>query len=129
MERRGEWNWAKAQGWKAKEEARSNKEERVWSSWPRDFVEELSKRTSRVEGVWALGSVLAIHLRDPSGAGYTSNAAQGVKEALSQWRDDVGGSWNVQSRVLGSVLYVMASQTTSEKSIKQITGLLLESLV
>lgn len=128
MEGRGDWDWAKSQGWKDRTTPADNGDAEVWSSWPRELVEELSRRTARVDGVWALGSVLAIHLRDASGTGYTSNAAQGLKEALSQWTEGAGGSWNVQSRVLGSVLYVMASQKTTEKSIRQITELLLESL-
>lgn len=41
----------------------------VWSVWSRDFVKELSTRTDQVEGLWALGSVLAIHVKDAAGSG------------------------------------------------------------
>lgn len=41
----------------------------VWSVWSRDFVQELSTRTDQVEGLWALGSVLAIHVKDAAGSG------------------------------------------------------------
>ncbi|POR39151.1 Bifunctional dethiobiotin synthetase/7,8-diamino-pelargonic acid aminotransferase, mitochondrial [Tolypocladium paradoxum] len=125
MERRGDWAWARAQGWT--DPVGQGRD--VWSSWPRRFVEELSQQTGRVTGAWALGSVLAIHLKDAAGAGYSSNAAMGLREALSRGREaGTGGPWNVHARVLGNVLYVMASQTTSETSIRQITGLLRESL-
>ena len=131
MERRGDWAWAKAQGWSdspAEGGVADSKE--VWSSWPRGFVEELSRQTDRVVGAWALGSVLAIHLKDAAGAGYSSNAAIGLREALGRGRDvSAGGPWNVHARVLGNVLYVMVGQKTSETSIGQITDLLRESLV
>lgn len=119
MERRGDWHWAKEQGWGS-----------VWSVWPRDFVESLSRRTGRTRGVWALGSVLAIHLRDEAGSGYGSNVAVGLRDALARGRDESGarGPWNVHSRRLGNVLYLMASQTTKESAIRQLTELVEESL-
>lgn len=40
----------------------------VWSNWSKSFVTELSHR-EKVEGVIALGSVLAITLRDGTNAG------------------------------------------------------------
>ncbi|KND91558.1 Bifunctional dethiobiotin synthetase/7,8-diamino-pelargonic acid aminotransferase, mitochondrial [Tolypocladium ophioglossoides CBS 100239] len=131
MERRGDWAWARTQGW---EDAGGEGEGQgggrdVWSLWPRGFVEKLSRQTDRVTGAWALGSVLAIHLKDAAGGGYSSNAAIGLREALSQGsKAGAGGPWNVHARVLGNVLYVMASQTTSETSIRQITDLLGKSL-
>lgn len=120
MERRGDWDWAKSQGWQSTEACPTSPDQ-VWSSWPREFVENLSRRSELVTGIWALGSVLAIHLRDNTGAGYSSNAAQGLRDALAQGGEDgTDRSWNVQSRVLGNVLYIMASQTTTEESIGQI---------
>ncbi|KAM4065732.1 aminotransferase class-III domain-containing protein [Hirsutella rhossiliensis] len=131
MERRGDWDWAKNQGWTgAGRQEGDNLSEGVWSVWPRDFVESLSRRSQRVDGVWALGSVLAIHLRDGAGTGYSSNAAAGLREALGRGRDEPGvrGPWNVHARVLGNVLYLMTSQTTTESSIRQLTELVEESL-
>ncbi|KAK8930101.1 Bifunctional dethiobiotin synthetase/7,8-diamino-pelargonic acid aminotransferase, mitochondrial [Metarhizium anisopliae] len=129
MENRGEWDWAKAQGWTQQHSGQSEAQIDVWSTWPRGFVERLSRQTGKVAGVWALGSVLAIHLRDEAGAGYSSNAALGLRESLSLGRaDGEGGPWNVHSRVLGNVLYVMASQVTSETSVRQLSELLMESL-
>lgn len=127
MEDRGEWDWAKTQGWTAPSAGESQIE--VWSTWPREFVENISRQTDKVIGVWSLGSVLAIHLRDEAGAGYSSNAALGLREHLGLGKTGgEGGPWNVHSRVLGNVLYVMASQVTSETSVKQLSELLMESI-
>jgi dethiobiotin synthetase/adenosylmethionine--8-amino-7-oxononanoate aminotransferase len=125
MEETGAWDWAKTRGWTGHySEPRAD----VWSIWPRDFVEDVS-RSERVLGVWALGSVLAVHLRDVAGSGYSSNAALGLRESLGLGRaDDDGGPWNVHSRVLGNVLYIMTSQVTSETSVRQLCELLMESI-
>lgn len=95
----------------------------VWSIWSLEFVRELSHQP-RVAGVWALGSVLAIHLKAPDGAGYTSTAAVRLREELKRGVDEQGpGRWNVHSRVLGNVLYLMGSQATTEEGVGEIAGL------
>lgn len=95
----------------------------VWSVWPLDLVDGLSRQTGRVMGVWALGSVLAIHLRDRD-AGYVSNAAASLRNALLDGTE----SWNVHCRVLGNVLYLMAGQTTTKASVDDIGRLLRQKL-
>ena len=120
MEKRGEWDWAKQDGWV--------EDKTVWSTWPQGFVKRLSEYTENVAGVWALGSVLAIHLKDAAGAGYSSNAALGLRQQLLDGREGPGGPWNVHSRVLGNVLYVMASQTTSPESVANLAALLEDSI-
>lgn len=40
----------------------------IWSMWNQNFVEQVSK-SDKVEGVFAMGSVLAISLKDSQGAG------------------------------------------------------------
>ncbi|KAB8349714.1 hypothetical protein FH972_023729 [Carpinus fangiana] len=88
----------------------------VWSQWSQKFVEDLSNHTQRVESVWALGSVLAISLKDGSGkGGYTSNVAHGLREALYEGVD----GWNIHSRVLGNVLYLMTSQVAQEQDVRR----------
>lgn len=95
----------------------------VWSIWTLAFVKELSHQP-RVAGVWALGNVLAIHLRAPDGAGYTSTAAITLREELKRGPGEEGlGRWNVHSRVLGNVLYLMGSQTTTEEGVEEIAEL------
>jgi len=87
---------------------------KVWSVWSRNFVRSLS-HSSNVDNVWALGSVLSIALRDEQGSGYTSNAAKVVQKRLL---NDRGEGWNIHSRVLGNVLYLMTSQTSTQRDVK-----------
>ncbi|GFP60132.1 bifunctional dethiobiotin synthetase/adenosylmethionine-8-amino-7-oxononanoate aminotransferase [Trichoderma asperellum] len=125
MDQDGSWNWAKSQGWKSSETSLTSGQSaaNVWSTWPRDLVEDLSRQTDRVSGIWALGSVLAIHIKDASGStGYFSNAAQSLRDTLIAGDSEgANGSWNVHCRVLGNVLYLMAGQKTTEESIAQIS--------
>lgn len=145
MENRGDWDWAKQQAWLAPEKASASGSNsrvgheygghqsslqtpgEVWSVWPYNLVDHLSRQSTRVSGVWALGSVLAIHMKDASGSGgYFSDAAQSLRDVLV--KGEAGGSssgaWNVHCRVLGNVLYVMAGQKTGEGSVQKICELL-----
>ncbi|WZH43077.1 adenosylmethionine-8-amino-7-oxononanoate aminotransferase [Fusarium acuminatum] len=112
METTGVWKWAE-KDW----------ETQAWSVWSRNFVNTLS-HDPQVLGVWALGSVLAISLRDDDGTGYKSLAAKKLQTHLREGT----GSWNAHSRVLGNVFYVMASQKTSRQSLEELQGLLLGAL-
>ncbi|KAJ3495317.1 hypothetical protein NLG97_g3476 [Lecanicillium saksenae] len=143
MEKRGEWDWAKNQGWTTGTTDRKpspvapsslarktpTQGNEVWSVWPLDLVESLSRMRSRVAGVWALGSVLAVHLKDEAGTGYSSNAALGLRNALAQGESaGSNGPWNIHSRVLGNVIYLMAGQTTTQEGVEQLSKLLLNGL-
>jgi dethiobiotin synthetase/adenosylmethionine--8-amino-7-oxononanoate aminotransferase len=132
MDQDGSWDWAKSQGWKSAETSLTSGQSavNVWSTWPRDLVEGLSRQTDRVSGIWALGSVLAIHIKDASGAtGYFSNAAQDLRDVLIAGDSEgPNKSWNVHCRVLGNVLYLMAGQKTTEESIAQISSQLRKAL-
>lgn len=98
----------------------------VWSVWSARFVAALSHATARVDGVWALGSVLAVTLRDEQGVGgYSSGAAIGVRETLRQGQGD---GWAVHCRVLGNVLYLMASQTSELADVRAWEGKLSRAL-
>lgn len=88
----------------------------VWSVWSTSFVSALSHATDQVDGVWALGSVLSIQLKDEQGAGYTSDAAKSLRDRLLA--DDEGTGWNIHSRVLGNVLYLMTSQISEEQDVR-----------
>ncbi|KAK6005481.1 hypothetical protein QM012_007123 [Aureobasidium pullulans] len=98
--------------WKQEDNAKQD----LWSMWSQDFVRDLSLR-SNVESVFALGSVLAISLKDPAGSGYTSTAATGLRDTLLH---DSSSENAIHSRVLGNVLYLMASMTTSPDTIASI---------
>ncbi|OJJ42790.1 hypothetical protein ASPZODRAFT_146961 [Penicilliopsis zonata CBS 506.65] len=89
----------------------------IWSLWSKSLVERMSHHPS-VDGCFALGGVLSIELKDTT-SGYNSNAAQTIQQALLK-----GTESNVHSRVLGNVLYLMASLTAKKDEIRQIESLL-----
>ncbi|KAI0411892.1 bifunctional dethiobiotin synthetase/adenosylmethionine-8-amino-7-oxononanoate aminotransferase [Xylaria grammica] len=133
MEKTGRWDWAKSNGWiqagNSIHAGPSQARSQVWSIWPSPLVQWLSLQANSVAGVWALGSVLAIHLHAADGSGYTSAAAEGLrKRLLSGTETGHGESWNVHSRVLGNVLYIMGSQQTTEREVGEISGLLRAAL-
>ncbi|KAH0291198.1 PLP-dependent transferase [Aureobasidium namibiae CBS 147.97] len=98
--------------WRQEDDSKQN----LWSMWSQDFVRDLSLR-SNVESVFALGSVLAMSLKDPAGSGYTSTAATGLRDTLLH---DSSSENAIHSRVLGNVLYLMASMTTTPDTIASI---------
>ena len=106
---------------------------KLWSFWSKEFVLVLSQH-ERVNHVNALGSVLAVSLKDKSGAGmsthfivcffesiitstgYTSSAAVGLRDALLFDYSKV----QIHSRILGNVIYLMASMTTTSSQLKTV---------
>ncbi|WYZ39097.1 hypothetical protein EsH8_III_001011 [Colletotrichum jinshuiense] len=133
MDRGDDWAWAKTGDWATGTSAASSGPSQgpasTWSVWSQSFVDWVSKQTGRVDGVWALGSVLAIHMEDSEGAGYSSNASADLQAALLRGETGVeGGHWNVHSRVLGNVLYVMTSQTTKQEDVQRLERLLRKAL-
>jgi dethiobiotin synthetase/adenosylmethionine--8-amino-7-oxononanoate aminotransferase len=80
----------------------------------------------RVESVIALGTVIAIALRDVSGSGYSSNAAVELQKVLLNSLDQDGVG--VHSRVLGNVLYLMTSLTTERGVVEGLEGRLIRAL-
>lgn len=97
----------------------------TWSLWSKTFVRDISFRDD-VEGVIALGSVLAISMKDAAGSGYTSSAGAGLRDRLLQGDGDL--EQVVHSRVLGNVLYLMTSMTTSPETVAAIEGMVVEAL-
>ncbi|KAB8073528.1 pyridoxal phosphate-dependent transferase [Aspergillus leporis] len=118
MESSGSWDGYR-QDWG---ETLSNLE--VWSVWSHGLVSDLSHAQS-VDGVFAIGTVLSISLKDMHGGGYTSTAARGLQQRLST----SDGKFNVHSRVLGNVLYLMSSVTSQPEALRSIEGLLREALL
>ncbi|KAK4174799.1 putative Adenosylmethionine-8-amino-7-oxononanoate aminotransferase [Triangularia setosa] len=135
MEENGEWDWALSSQHKSDDQShRASSQQpdqvvgsRVWSVWSHELVEWLSwQREKGVEGVWALGTVLAIHMGCAgSSAGYKSTAARGLQAALLRGSDSDG---SVHSRVLGNVLYLMAGQTTTEETVRRVERLIRQGL-
>ncbi|KAI0204336.1 hypothetical protein F4808DRAFT_413178 [Astrocystis sublimbata] len=129
LEKRGSWDWAKSNGWihgpDKNHGSLAESRPEIWSTWPLSLVQWISHQSDRVAGVWALGSILAIHLKAADGSGYTSTAAEGLRQKLlSGVSNELGTSWNVHSRVLGNVLYIMGSQQTTEQEVREISELL-----
>ncbi|KAK9327947.1 pyridoxal phosphate-dependent transferase [Lipomyces starkeyi] len=88
----------------------------IWSVWSKEFIEKLSNDPA-VAGVIGLGSVLAITLKDSAGSGYTSTISQDLQSRLTQGN---GREWNIHSRVLGNVIYLMSSLTSTSQNIRVI---------
>ncbi|GAP84459.2 putative bifunctional dethiobiotin synthetase adenosylmethionine-8-amino-7-oxononanoate aminotransferase [Rosellinia necatrix] len=130
MERTDAWGWAKSKGWTvANDETRAGSvaeaRECIWSIWPLPLVEWMSFQTNSIAGAWAIGSVLAIHLQAADGSGYASIAAEGLRKKLLAGRSNAEGlAWNVHSRVLGNVLYIMGSQGTTKDEVREISDFL-----
>ncbi|KAL4995829.1 pyridoxal phosphate-dependent transferase [Aspergillus recurvatus] len=120
MDENGSWNDFK-NDWKR---SQANDSSRVWSVWSQGLVHDLSHAES-VDGVFAIGSVLSISLKDAEGAGYTSTAAKGLQTRLAAG----GPQFNVHSRVLGNVLYLMSSVTSKQETLRTIEGILREALL
>ncbi|KAF7591196.1 hypothetical protein BBP40_001855 [Aspergillus hancockii] len=124
MENSGSWDGYR-QDWKKSlpsTPATSNFD--IWSVWSHGLVHDLSHAPT-VDGVFALGTVLSISLKDMHGGGYTSTAAKGLQQQLST----SDGKFNVHSRVLGNVLYLMSSVTSQPEALRSIEGLLREALL
>ncbi|EEP76395.1 conserved hypothetical protein [Uncinocarpus reesii 1704] len=97
----------------------------VWSTWSQGLVRDLSF-AAEVESIFALGTVLSITLKDSQGGGgYTSTAASGLQKQLTAGQN----GFNVHSRVLGNVLYLMASVTSKAETLSRIEGLLRKALL
>ncbi|KAL5339761.1 pyridoxal phosphate-dependent transferase [Aspergillus crustosus] len=96
----------------------------VWSVWSHNLIRDLSYAES-VDGIFAIGTVLSISLKDAQGAGYNSTAAKGLQTRLAAG----GAGFNVHSRVLGNVLYLMSSVTSKRETMRGIEGILREALL
>jgi bifunctional dethiobiotin synthetase / adenosylmethionine---8-amino-7-oxononanoate aminotransferase len=93
------------------------------SVWDPHVVKEISGMES-VEGVVALGTVLAVTMKDGSGGGYASSAAEGVKRKLL----DGGDGLLVHSRVLGNVIYFITGLKTKPEGVRDVEKKLVKTL-
>lgn len=126
LDRRGHWDWAK-QEQPDSSGLGSTASAPVWSVWSQDLVTYLSQQSETVAGTWALGTVLAIHMRAADGPGYNSNAATKLQQVLvanHNTNSTAGGIVNMHIRVLGNVLYIMAGQKTGPEEMKWLDWVL-----
>ncbi|ODH46183.1 dethiobiotin synthase [Paracoccidioides brasiliensis] len=97
----------------------------VWSSWSEELVRDLS-HSEQVEGVFAIGTVISISLRNQDGGGYDSNAASGLQRRLSETNPD---GFNIHCRVLGNVLYLMCDLTSDLDELAMVNKALRSALL
>ncbi|KAF2766319.1 onanonoxo-7-onima-8-eninoihtemlysoneda [Teratosphaeria nubilosa] len=119
LDRNGSWDVFK-RSWSASAPSQTTAAEHqlgTWSMWSSAFIKAISHRPD-VDYVFALGSVLAISLKDAQGAGYASAAATGLRDKLLA--GSPGEDWVIHSRVLGNVLYLMAAMNTGRETIEAV---------
>ncbi|KAJ5887703.1 Pyridoxal phosphate-dependent transferase major region subdomain 2 [Penicillium taxi] len=124
IENNGSWNGFRADWNTEQSESANSSTPEVWSVWSYGLLHDLSCAES-VESVFAIGTVLSISLRDEQGGGYTSNVAKGLQQKLAAG----GDQFNVHSRVLGNVLYLMSSVTSKPDSLQEMERMLRSSLL
>ncbi|PLW34955.1 hypothetical protein PCANC_11409 [Puccinia coronata f. sp. avenae] len=105
----------------------------VWSLWEKPFVLQLTQ-SEDVEGAMALGTVLAVYLKDSDAAkGYTSSAAKEFLQRLQAAHLSRGDHENripfgLHARPLGNVAYLIASLNTSPATIQTLQTAVLAAL-
>ena len=112
-----------------------NRQQQLYSFFPPHLLDTLSHHP-RLKGVFALGTVLVLKLApessastspsSTSGGGYTSTASATLQSALLTVLDEEGRG--IHSRVLGDVIYFMASLTTSREQIERVGRVVLRAL-
>jgi dethiobiotin synthetase/adenosylmethionine--8-amino-7-oxononanoate aminotransferase len=99
-------------------------EEGRWSFWSKDFIERVS-HYSTVKGSMAMGTVLAIELEDKE-ADYGSLVGRDFLDALKKETVKVEGGeeFQIHSRPLGNVIYVMTSLFTKPAVVRAMEGVI-----
>ncbi|KAJ5657569.1 uncharacterized protein N7484_001218 [Penicillium longicatenatum] len=124
MDKDGSWDGYRADWQNTSSTSSTASTPEVWSVWSNGLLQDLSC-AEPVESVFAIGTVLSISLRDAQGGGYTSTAAKGLQQKLAAG----GNQFNVHSRVLGNVLYLMSSVTSKPESLQELESLLRSALL
>lgn len=101
-------------------------EKPVWSLWDRATVNKISELPN-VEGVMALGAVMAIYLR-AGDAGYESTAAasllaglrHGLIDSTADSASPGGLPFSIHARPLGNVVYFMSSLNSQPETLRAV---------
>lgn len=147
MENGGDWTSFQTL-WQTTPTASETTNHHLWSYWSLNLIQDLSC-AKNVESVFAIGSVFSISLHDETGQrgeprakdqgakwlpsltlvlGYTSTAAKGLQQKLAHGESSLS-HFNVHSRVLGNVLYLMASMKSTPNDLCRIENLLRNALL
>ncbi|KAI9614632.1 hypothetical protein H4Q26_009015 [Puccinia striiformis f. sp. tritici PST-130] len=127
MDSKGSWDSAK-RSWMAEIDPPSKAD--IWSFWGQSFVQQLTE-FPEVEGAMALGTVLAIYLKDRANSpGYTSCAAKEFLSRLqsSQLNGDEEIPMGLHARPLGNVAYLISSLNTPSETLEVIQSAILKSV-
>lgn len=124
MDKTGNWSHFKKDWHSTSSASTENGQSGAWSMWSQSFVTQVSHKAN-VDSVLALGSVLAISLKDADGAGYASTAATGFRDSLLKGTPEQ--DFVIHSRVLGNVLYLMAAMTTTKQTLAGVEQRVLQA--
>ncbi|KZT41301.1 PLP-dependent transferase [Sistotremastrum suecicum HHB10207 ss-3] len=106
------------------------RESAIWSFWGYDFISQLST-LDVVQDVMAMGTVLAVTIRDDAG-GYASFRAQNLLAPLKTLSQDNTGPGGLPARIhfrtLGNVAYFMSNLNTPETVLRSTEKRIWESL-
>lgn len=141
MDNRGVWNEAKDK-WMNQDglspgmaSVSGQKSGHVWSLWDANAVNKLSSLPN-VEGVMALGAVLAVYLR-AGDAGYESTAAASLLAGLrhgtpvstgDSTASPGGQDFGIHARPLGNVVYFMSSLNSEPATLRAVENRLFTDL-
>ncbi|RHZ46982.1 hypothetical protein Glove_600g6 [Diversispora epigaea] len=119
-------NWKSGmKNWKFENE--KNYEYGIWSMWNKEMIGKLSCLPN-VKGVFAIGTILAIELKDIGGGGYASDVSLEIIKQLSNSnysKDDI----KILSRPLGNVIYLMTSLISEPYNIRRLEKKVYECLI
>ncbi|CAG8610413.1 3892_t:CDS:2, partial [Scutellospora calospora] len=101
----------------------ANEETEIWSMWSKEVVGKISCMKN-VEGVYALGTLLAIELKDIHGRGYSSEVSSTIINQLSNNSDGI----SILARPLGNIIYLMTSIISNIENIRKMEEKVLSCL-
>ncbi|KAI8983017.1 pyridoxal phosphate-dependent transferase [Pilobolus umbonatus] len=102
----------------------------LWSMWSPQLLNKIS-HMKNIEGVMALGSVLAIELKDNQNKGYGSSVSSDIIQKLRKTEfkiDNEETGISLYARPLGNIIYLMTSQITTPERVALCEKAILQTL-